>query len=287
MAYQSFLPVLVERSQLVSANSKLEASNALAGILGPGFTGVLVQLFSGPIAVLVDTFSFFLSALSLVFIRMKETPRSVAIKHRWLWNEIGEGIHFVWQQPIIRVLMLTSALFNFFDAMLLAEYVLYLTRTLGMGAVFVGVVGAMGGVGWLVGALLAGPITKQVGLGFTLSACIFLACLAEADIALATGPFLLVLCLVVAGEFLIQCVATIYVINNTSLRQMLLPSQMRGRVNALVRIIAGGSTALGALMSGVFAQSYSVRATLIIAAVGTLSAFFLIVASPLRRVKTI
>ena len=93
--------------------------------------------------------------------------------------------------------------------------------------------------------------------------------------------------LVMGGEFLIQCVATIYVINNTSARQMLLPSEIRGRVNALVRVITGGATALGALLGAVFAQSYGVRATLIIAAIGTLSAFFLIVASPLRRVKTL
>lgn len=287
VTYQSFLPSLVERSQLVSANSKLEASNALASILGPGFAGILVQLFSGPLAVLVDAFSFFLSALSLLFIRVQKIPRSISVKHRWLWNEMGEAVRFVWQQPIIRILMLTSALFNLFDAMLLAEYIFYLTQTLGMKAIFVGVIGAAGGVGWLVGALLAEPITKQIGLGLTLSGCILLACLAEACIALATGPFLLVLCLVTAGEFLIQCVATIYVINNTSVRQMLVPSEIRGRVNALVRVIAGGATALGALLGAVLAQSYGVRATLVLAAVGTLSAFFLIVASPLRRVKTI
>ena len=287
VAYQSFLPSLVERTQLVSANSKLEASNALATILGPGFAGVLVQLFSGPLAILVDACSFFLSALSLVFIRVQEVPRAVLVKHRWLWNEVSEGIRFVWQQPIIRVLMLTAALFNLFDTMLLAEYVLYLTQTLSMKAVFVDVVGATGGIGWLVGALFAGPITGRIGLGPVLSGCILLACLAEICIALAAGPFLLVLCLVMGGEFLIQCVATIYVINNTSARQMLLPVEIRGRVNALVRVIAGGAAALGALLGAVLAQSYGVRTTLILAAIGTLSAFFLIAASPLRRVKTI
>jgi MFS family permease len=287
VAYQSFLPSLVERDQLIVANSRLEASNALASIIGPGFAGVLVQLFSGPIAILVDAFSFFLSAFSLLFVRVREAPHAIAIKHRWLWNEIGEGIYFVWRQPLIRVLMLTSALFNFFDSILMAEYVFYLTRTLGMGAIFVGAVGVASGVGWLVGALLAEPITKRVGMGFVLSGCILLACLAEACIALANGPFLFVLCLVMAGEFLIQCVATIYVINNTSVRQMLLPFEIRGRVNALVRVISGGATALGALLAAVLAQSYGLRLTLIIAAAGTLSAFVLIVVSPLRRVKSL
>jgi len=287
VAYQSFLPVLIERSQLVSANSRLEASNALASILGPGFAGVLVQLFSGPIAILVDAFSFLLSALSLMGIRVQETTRSMSIKHQWLWSEMSEGVRFIWQQPIVRVLMLTSALFNLFDAMLLAEYVIYLTRTLGLNAVFVGAVGAAGGVGWLLGALLTGPITKRVGLGSTLSACILMACLAEACIALAAGPFLFVLCLVMTGELLIQCSATIYVINTTSIRQMLLPAEIRGRVNAVVRVIAGGSTALGALLAAVIAQSYGVRVTLIIAALGALSAFVLIVTSPVRRVKTV
>lgn len=150
-----------------------------------------------------------------------------------------------------------------------------------------GAVGVAGGIGWLVGALLTEPITKRVGIGFTLSGCILLACVAEACIALAAGPFVFVVCIVVTSEFLIQCVATIYVINNTTARQMLLPVEIRGRVNALVRVVSGGATALGALLAAVLAQSYGLRLTLIIAAVGTLTAFVLIIVSPLRRVKSL
>ncbi len=54
VAYQSFLPSLVERDQLVSANSKLESGTALASVVGPGLAGTLVQLVSGPFALLAE-----------------------------------------------------------------------------------------------------------------------------------------------------------------------------------------------------------------------------------------
>ena len=74
VAYQSFLPSLVARDQLVEGNSKLQASVAMAEIAGPGLAGVLVQLLTGPIAILTDTLSFVVSALSLALIRGKESP---------------------------------------------------------------------------------------------------------------------------------------------------------------------------------------------------------------------
>jgi MFS family permease len=47
VAYQSYLPSLVDRSDLVDGNSKLEISNSVARVSGPGIGGALVQIFSG------------------------------------------------------------------------------------------------------------------------------------------------------------------------------------------------------------------------------------------------
>src|SRR2546426_9011428 len=63
VAYRSYLPSLVGREELLEGNSKLTASSAAAEVGAFGAAGWLVQLFTGPIAILVDAVSFLFSAL--------------------------------------------------------------------------------------------------------------------------------------------------------------------------------------------------------------------------------
>lgn len=283
VAYQSFLPSLVKPDQLVSANGKLESSTALASIIGPGLAGTLIQLISGPIAILVDAVSFIVSAASLSGLQIQEVAHDTHTESRKILMEISEGVRFVWQQPIIRSLTICAALFNLFDNVMGAEYILYLTRTLSMGAIFVGIVGALSGVGWLLGALMTEALTRRFGLGRTLIGSIFFACIAKACIAAAGGPFLLALGLVVFGEFLFQGVATVYIINSVSLRQSLLPAEIRGRVTAVIRVVTWGVGSFGALLGGILAEWSSLRATMVIATIGTLLALIWIILSPVRQ----
>src|SRR5260370_13787682 len=69
VAYQSYLPSLVERENLLEGNSKLGMSAAAAEIAGPSLTGILVQLITAPIAILFDAISFLFSALCVSLIR--------------------------------------------------------------------------------------------------------------------------------------------------------------------------------------------------------------------------
>src|SRR2546428_7569093 len=72
VAYQAYLPVLVERRQLVDANSKLETSNTLASSAGPTFAGAVIEVVRAPFAMLLAAASFFVSAGSLAAIRKRE-----------------------------------------------------------------------------------------------------------------------------------------------------------------------------------------------------------------------
>lgn len=90
VAYQSYLPSLVEQQHLVDANSKLELSRSGAQIGGPGLAGVLVQWITAPFAVAVDAVSFVWSAALVARIRVRE----VVERHEQpsLRREIGEGL---------------------------------------------------------------------------------------------------------------------------------------------------------------------------------------------------
>ena len=68
VAYQAYLPALVERNQLVDANSKLETSNSVANTGGPALAGAVIELFKAPFAMIFDAASFFFSAATLIAI---------------------------------------------------------------------------------------------------------------------------------------------------------------------------------------------------------------------------
>ena len=72
VAYQSYLPSLVERDQIIDGNSKLEISRSAAQLGGPGLAGALVEILTAPYAVLVDAISFLGSGLFLLRIRKPE-----------------------------------------------------------------------------------------------------------------------------------------------------------------------------------------------------------------------
>src|SRR5262249_52924633 len=69
VAYQSYLPSLVDRDQLVDGNAKLEISRSGAQLAGPGLGGALVQLLKAPVAILADSLSYLWSAAWVFTIR--------------------------------------------------------------------------------------------------------------------------------------------------------------------------------------------------------------------------
>jgi MFS family permease len=54
VSYRTYLPSLVSPEDLLEGNSKLTLSESIAGVVGPGLTGVLIQALTAPIAILFD-----------------------------------------------------------------------------------------------------------------------------------------------------------------------------------------------------------------------------------------
>jgi hypothetical protein len=172
VAYQSFIPVLVRREQLVDANSKLEISNSLAQIAGPGVAGSLIQLLTAPVTLLLDMASFVVSVVSLALIRTSE-PRPIQMGERPnLVQEIGEGLRVVLGNPLLRAIAGCTATSNLFSNVLLAVYVLYLTRDLQITPALLGRMNAtMRFFVWgtmPLGSLLGGFLGVTIGLRPTL-----------------------------------------------------------------------------------------------------------------------
>jgi MFS family permease len=284
VAYLSFLPSLVERSQLIEGNSKLEATSSAAQVTGPGLGGLLVGTLGAAFAVLLDALSFVVSALFIAAIRVKEVslpPHDRA----GMMAEIGEGLRVVFTDRILRVLVGCSATTNLFGRMFLAVYVLYMTRDLGLGPVGVGLVFSTGGVGALVGALAAERVTRRFGPGPTMTWAQFLFGLTGMAVPLAVLLPRVALPMVVASEFGQWLAVTIYYVNVVSVRQALIPDRLLGRVNATARFVGGGALPIGALLGGALGEAIGLPLTLVVAEFGMLLAFLWLFLSPVRSLR--
>ena len=287
VAYQAYLPTIVDRDRLVEGNSKFAQSAAAAEIVGPTLGGWLVQLLTAPFAIVADAISYLVSALLLARIRTVEPKPARPDRSRRLSTEIGEGLRIVLGDPRLRVIVGSRGILNLFNAMLEAVFVLYVVRSLDISAGALGVIFAVGSVGFLVGALLPGRIGDRVGVGWATIGGIALVGLSDLLVPLASGSMMVVVPLLVAAQFLFGLGLTVFNVHQTGMRQALVPDHLRGRATATSRVLVTALIPAGALLGGIAGEVIGLRATLVIAALGELLPAFWLLNSPLRTMRVL
>ena len=285
VSYQSYLPSLVPRQQLVEANSRLEATYAAAALTGPGMAGALVNRLGAPLVIALDAVSYFVSALALLAIRQAErAPAPGGTRHN-LWQEMGEGLAFVTRHPLLRAIAACTATANLFFLMGQAVFILYVTRALGLDATMIGLVYTVGSVGGLVGALGAGALAARIGAGPAIIASAALGGAATWLVPLtALAPHAAVPLLMLA-QSLAFFSNQVYNINQVSLRQAITPDRLLGRMNASMRFIVWGTMPIGSLAGGFLGERLGLVPTLAVSAAGASAAFLWILLSPVRALR--
>ncbi len=266
VAYQSYVPSLVERARVLEANSKLALSSATAEIAGPAITGLLIQLVTAPIAILLDAISFLWSAVCVSLIRKPEPPPPPAEPH--LKEEVLMGMHTIWNNGYLRVLAARSLTmylsFGFFATL----YILYALRDLRISPALLGMVIAMGGIGNMGGALLSERVSVRFGVRKTFVTSSLVAAAATTLIPLASGPVWAAAGFLMAAQLIGDCAMVIFMTNELSFRQRVTPDDRLGRVNAAMQILSRGVQPLGALVGGIVAQRAGIRTAMAVATVG-------------------
>lgn len=282
-AYQAYLPDLLSRDQLLKGNSQLQISEQSASVVGLALGGSLISLIRAPLAVAADSVSYVASAVCLLTIR---TPEAVPLPGQpgtHVVSEIRHGIQYVFAHPFLRPLTLVSALIQFFGRMVMAVLLVYLVREVGLTPAVVGTVFSIGGIGFVIGAVIAPRVSARFGLGTALSAAAILASLAPLFYALA--PRSLAALLVAAGFFLYGLAALVWSVNSLSIRQATTPNAWLGRTSATMRLFSWGAIPFGSVVGGALANAVGLRTTILIGALGSLGASLPVLFSRLRRVR--
>lgn len=284
VAYQSYLPSLVERRQIIDGNSKLEISRSAAQIGGPGLAGVLIGLLKAPPAILIDAVSFLASALFILGIRKTETSLKERAPRRKMHIELREGLSYVLRHPYLKNIAACTALFNFFGTLGFAILLVFARRELHLSPLAIGVAFTIGNLGAMTAAFTANRISGRLGVGRTIILS-----------SVIGGPVFLIIPFAPHGNAALAVLipalivgtfaGVVYNIVQVSLRQAITPEGIQGRMNSVMRFIVWGTIPLGSLTGGAFASWIGLKATLIIGGAGCTLAFLPVLFSPVRSVR--
>ncbi len=286
VAHYAYTPSLLDPADLVDGNSKFQVSHSAAAAVGPGLGGLLIQLLSAPVAVLVDAASFLASALLVGAIKRPEPDPARPPLSAPLASQVAAGLRALLGHPLLRPIIVAGSVANAFLSASVALYVLYATRELGLDPVTIGVVFAVGGVFAVPGALLAPRAGRAFGVGPAIIGGWILSALAAFLVPLASGPTAAVVAVLAAVRALDGVTETVANIHQWTLRQTVTPDHLQGRVTASHRFLVYGAGAFGALMGGALGSALGIRETLFVCASGGLVAFASLVFSPLRCLQT-
>jgi MFS family permease len=282
IASHAYLPVIIGREQLVDGNAKLSATDSAAEIAGPGLAGVLIDLLTAPIAVLLDAVSYLWSAAYLLRIQRREERHPDAATAQGLGSPL-EGLRIIWRHPLLRMLLLSFGTWAFFGGFFFSLYMLYTLKTLGLSNTTVGFVISFGGIGALGGALLARQMLERLGPGPAITLAWTVCQLSALFIPFASvGPKVpfLILHQLLSDGFMMAAI-----IMSVSLRQSIIPQHQLGRAAGAFDFAEGSMMPLGIVISGVTAEIIGVTPTVLIGVLGGLSVPLLLALSPVMRLK--
>ena len=269
VANVTFIPSVVPKEELTARNGLLSGTFAATQLGGPSIGGVLVQTVGAASSLVVDSFSYLISAFFLGRIRVETQPVSAAGQPPFL-QRIAQGLRFVARHPAMRPSVVAASAVNFANGALLAITAVFLIRTLGVPAGAVGFIIAADGVGSLLGAAIAPWLARRLGTARAVIAATGVGALFGLLMPL-TRSSATVFLFVIGMAGLAAGVTVLSVITRTH-RQTASPPELLARVMASVRFISWSAIPVGALVAGGLAQAFGPRAGLWAVAVAGLLA---------------
>ncbi len=255
----ALVPSLVPRAGLAQANARLELARSVAFAAGPPLAGALVAWTSASLAFAVAA-ALSIGAAVLLSGLPPGTPDPGAPRpHPWL--ALKQGAAFAATHVYIRPILLTSIAWNLGWFVLQATYALYASQRLGFGATEIGTSLGLYGVGMIVGASLAGRLSRRVSFGALITAGPAASVVASALLALTIVGLAW---LAYVAFFAFGAGPILWTIAQTTLRQSVTPPAMLGRVSALMMMCSFGARPVGALLGGAVGSGYGLDAALVL-----------------------
>ena len=266
-ASMSYLPRLVDASQLQPAHARIDGADAVSSTAGPAVGGLLVSLVGAPLAVFLDSLTYLYSALTLRRIELDEPPARTGVTVRGLLGEIVEGVRWAYGGSGLRTLAIATHGWFVGNAIVGVVLAPYAFLSLDLTAFQFGLVGAVGGVGAVIGAAVTTRVGLWLGTGRTIILChtITTAAVVAMLVAAQFSTVAAAACLMV-GQGLYGLAMGMSNSHEMSYRQLVTPDELQARTNTTLRSLNRAVVVLVAPVAGILADAWGIGAMLVAAA---------------------
>ena len=267
-AAQSLIPVMLEKNQFESANSRLNiAQTVIQNFIGAPLSGFL---YATAIALpfMLNSLGFLIAAIFVLMIPAhyihKVTPFDAnQAEKKTFVEELRFGLNYLWHdKPLLRLVSITTSL-GFFYSLSTSTLILFITQTLEVPAKYFGVLMAAAGSGALFGGVLTPIISKRFGRGQILAVTIFISSITVVGQGLSPNVWVFG-----AIGFISSFAITNWNILLMSCYQVLIPAELYGRIHGARRTFVWGVMPIGAFVGGVLAH-LGLRVPLLVGGIAT------------------
>ena len=283
-ATMSFLPRLVERRQLQPAHARVDGADAVSSATGPALGGVLVSAVGAPLTVVLDSATYLYSALTLRRIEVDEPPPRTGVTARHLLGEMVEGVRWAYGGSGLRTLAIATHGWFVGNAVVGVVVAPYAFLVLDLSAAQLGLVGAAGGVGAVLGAVVTTAVGRRLGTGRTIILCHLVTTGAVVTMTLA-GQSPWAAWVLGLGQGLYGLAMGMSNSHEMSYRQLVTPDELQARTNTTLRSLNRAVVVFVAPLAGLLADAIGVRTMLVAAAVVFGVVALGLAATPFRRVR--
>jgi MFS family permease len=284
ISWNTIFVSVAKREQFVEATALLNGSRSLASVAGPAISGILIQLFKAPLALVADALSFLGSAFFLGRVSAAEPP--IEKEPGTIRQQLTSGLSFLFRDPIMRPTILSAATLNLFNFCFQGLFILYAATYLHVAPGILGLALGLGAVGGVIGALTASRVGRVLGIGRAYVLGLILFPGSVFLIPLAQGlPELAILAFLFLSEFGQGIGVMILDINVGAMIQARTPDRIRGRAGGAFRFTNMGIRPIGATIGGVLGGILGVQETLFIVIAAQLAGVLWLYGSPVLKLR--
>lgn len=284
----SFLSRLVQRRHLQRAHARVDGADAVTQSAGPALGGLLVSALGAPLAVLADAATYVYSAVTLSRIKSSEPPSKAGTTARKLVLEIREGLRWIYRRSGLTTLAIATHGWFVGNAVIGVVVAPYALATLNLTPLQFGLIGALGGIGAVVGAAVTTRAGLLLGTGRTIIACHAITTASVLVMVAAGGTSTTWASVTVlgAGVGLYGLAMGMGNSHEMSFRQLLTPDELQARTNTTLRSLNRAVMVIAAPLAGILADNWGIRPTLLAAAAVFAAVSCGLAMSPFRSVRT-
>ena len=253
-AYSAIVPLLVDKSELGLANSRINFGwNGLSQLAGPPIGAALFAIgMAWPFA--AETICAVAAVIMFTRVVVPPTPSQDG-EPQHIWHDIRDGLVWTRHSPAMLALVIQILTFNITYGASWAVLVLFSQERLGMGNIGFGLLSAAAAVGALLGNATYPWVERHVSLANIMRYGLVLETVTHLVFALTTSPIIAMIIMFFFGIHEANWATTAM-----SVRQRAVPNELLGRVSGVYQVAMMGGLVIGSLIGGVLATHFGLLA---------------------------